>query len=314
MQDDISQGVETITSMALQWTKGLTDPYDEATAIEQHLRNPLLFQYTLTPPVDNNANTWPVVYFLTTSHKGYCQYFASAMGSMLRSLKIPTRLVSGYGPGTTRTQTGRSGDRTLEVTTSDAHSWVEAYFPSYGWIPFEPTPPSTQGNYQPFSRGQSAPGGPVPTPGITAKPVPTIKPGNIGGNNQQVGLTPKAHASVPAAVVISLSVLAAVVLVIVGALLWLLLPRSLAGAWKRVETLGVLSGIDRRKAETHRAFAARLAQARPRAGSALGELATLTARAEFSESGASAPERAKALRTWRRALLEATLWPRQSPG
>jgi transglutaminase-like putative cysteine protease len=314
MQDDISQGVETITSMALQWTKGLTDPYDEATAIEQHLRNPLLFQYTLTPPVDHNANTWPVVYFLTTSHKGYCQYFASAMGSMLRSLKIPTRLVSGYGPGTTRTQTGRSGDRTLEVTTSDAHSWVEAYFPSYGWIPFEPTPPSTQGNYQPFSRGQSATGGPVPTPGITAKPVPTVKPGNIGGNNQQVGLTPKAHASVPAAVVISLSVLAAVVLVIVGALLWLLLPRSLAGAWKRVETLGVLSGIDRRKAETHRAFAARLARARPRAGSALGELATLTARAEFSESGASAPERAKALRTWRRALFEATLWPRQSPG
>jgi transglutaminase-like putative cysteine protease len=313
MQDDVSQGVETIHSLALQWTNGLSDPYDQASAIEQHLRNPVLFQYTLTPPADNNANTWPVVYFLTTSHKGYCQYFASAMGSMLRSLGIPTRLVSGYGPGTTRTQTGRSGDRTQEVTTSDAHSWVEAYFPGYGWIPFEPTPPSTQGNYQPFPRGQSGTGGPVPTPGATAKPVPTLKPGNTGGD-QQVGLTPKAHASVPAAVVISLSVLAAVVLVIVGALLWLLLPRSLAGAWKRVETLGVLSGVDRRKAETHRAFAARLARARPRAESALGELATLTARAEFSESGASAPERAKALRTWRRALFEATLRPRQSPG
>jgi hypothetical protein len=144
--------------------------------------------------------------------------------------------------------------------------------------------------------------------------VPTVKPGNTGGNNQQVGLTPKAHASVPAAVVISLAVLAGIVVVVVAALLWLLLPRSLAGTWKRVETLGVLSGVDRRKSETHRAFAARLARARPRAESALGELASLTARAEFSASGASAPERARALRTWRRALFEATLRPKRSPG
>jgi len=314
LPDDVSQGVETIRSLAQQWTKGQKDPYDQAVAIETNLRNPKLFQYTLNPPVDNNANTWPVVYFLTTSHRGYCQYFASAMGSMLRSLGIPTRLVSGYGPGTTRTQTGRSGDRTLEVSTSDAHSWVEAYFPGYGWIPFEPTPPSAQGNYQPFPRGQPAVSGPVPTPVATAKPVPTVKPGNTGGGNQQVGQAPKVHASVPAAAVISLSVLAGIALVIVAAMLWLLLPRSLAGAWKRVETLGMLSGVDRRKSETHRAFAARLARARPRAGSALGELAILTARAEFSESGASAHERARALRTWRRAVFEATLLPRRSPG
>jgi len=314
MQDDSSQGVGTISSIARQWTAGLTNPYDEAAAIEQHLRDPQLFQYTLNPPADPDPNTWPVVYFLTTSGKGYCQYFASAMGSMLRALNIPTRLVSGYGPGTTRSQTGRSGDRTQDVTTSDAHSWVEAYFPGYGWIPFEPTPPSTQGNYQPFTRGQPGSSGPLPTPGPTAKPVPTVKPGNSGGNNQQVGLTPKAHASVPAAVVISLAVLAGIVLVIVAALLWLLLPRSLSGTWKRVETLGVLSGVDRRKSETHRAFAARLARARPRAESALGELASLTARAEFSASGASAPERERALRTWRRALFEATLRPKRSPG
>jgi transglutaminase-like putative cysteine protease len=313
MTDDISQGVETIRSLAQQWTSGLTNPYDQAVAIEQHLRDPALFQYTLNPPVDNNANTWPVVFFLTQSHKGYCQYFASAMGSMLRSLKIPTRLVSGYGPGNLRTQTGRSGDRTMEVTTSDAHSWVEAYFPGYGWIPFEPTPPSNQGNYQPIPRGQTVVSGPQ-TPPPTPRTGPTLKPGNVGGTDPSTGPTHKAHSSVPVAVVISLSVLGAIVLGIVVALLWLLLPRSLAGAWKRVETLGVLSGVDRRKAETHRAFAARLARARPRAGSALNDLATVTAQAEFSESGASAPERARALRTWRRALFEATVWPRRSPG
>ena len=313
LPDDSSSGVEAIQSLARQWTVGLTNPYDEAVAIEQHLRNPVLYQYTLNPPADSNPNTWPVVFFLTVSHKGYCQYFASAMGSMLRSLKIPTRLVSGYGPGTLRTQTGRSGDRTMEVTTSDAHSWVEAYFPGHGWIPFEPTPPSSQGNYQPIQRGQTVVTGPQ-TPLPTPRTGPTVKPGNVSGTDPSTGPTHKTHASVPAAVVISLSVLGAIVLGMFAALLWLLLPRSLAGAWKRVETLGVLSGVDRRKAETHRAFAARLARARPRAGSALNELATVTARAEFSEAGASAPERARALRTWRRALFEATVLPRQSPG
>jgi hypothetical protein len=313
MPDDVSQGVETIRSVAQQWTLGLTNPYDEAVAIEQHLRNPAFFQYTLDPPVDNNANTWPVVFFLTQSHKGYCQYFASAMGSMLRSLNIPTRLVSGYGPGSLRTQTGRSGDRTMEVTTSDAHSWVEAYFPGYGWIPFEPTPPSSQGNYEPFQRGQT-PVGPSPTPPPTTRGGPTPKLGNVGGTDPSLGPTHKTHPSVSMAVLISLSVLGLIVLGIVAALLWLLLPRSLAGAWKRVETLGVLSGVDRRRAETHRAFAARLARARPRAGAALNDLATVTAKAEFSESGASAPERSRAIRTWRRALFEAMVLPRQSPG
>jgi hypothetical protein len=76
----------------------------------------------------------------------------------------------------------------------------------------------------------------------------------------------------------------------------------------------VLSGMDRQRAETHLAFAARLGGARPRAGPALGELATVTARAEFSEAGASMKDRAMALRTWRRALLSAIRRPRRSPG
>jgi transglutaminase-like putative cysteine protease len=315
MTDDGSHDRETIRNLAQQWVAGVpTDPYDEALAIEQHLRNPAFFQYTLSPPQNPNPDTWNLVYFLTTSHKGYCQYFASAMGSMLRSLGIPTRLVGGFGPGTTRTETGRAGNRTQEVTTSDAHNWVEAYFPGYGWIPFEPTPPSSQGNYQLLPRGQQAVNGTLPTPGPTPKSGPTIKPGSLGSGDSQITNTPKGHASLPASVVISLAALGGVVVLAVAAVLWMLLPRSLPGAWKRVETLGVISGVDRRTAETHRAFAARLARARPRAGSALGELATVTARAEFSASGASRSEREQAIRTWRRALLQATVRPRRSPG
>jgi hypothetical protein len=315
VMDDQGSQVETIHSLAVQWIKGVpADPYDEALAIEQHLRDPALFQYTLDPPQNPDPNTWNVVYFLTTSHKGYCQYFASAMGSMLRSLKIPTRLVGGYGPGTARAQSGRAGQRQEEVTTSDAHNWVEAYFPGYGWIPFEPTPPSGQGNYQPFPRGQLGAGTATPTPVPTNAAGKTPKPGFADVGAPKVTQTPKAHASLPASVMISLAALGGIVILVAAALLWMLLPRSLAGAWKRVETLGVISGVDRRSAETHRAFASRLARARPRARAALGELATVTARAEFSASGATPSERAQALRTWRRALRQATVRPRRSPG
>ena len=316
LNDDGTHGAATIHSLAVQWTAGKTNPYDQAIAIQQHLRDPAFFQYTLNPPQVPNATQWTVVYFLTTSHKGYCQYFASAMGSMLRSLGIPTRLVSGFGPGATADINGPQaihGHNEQIVTSSDAHSWVEAYFPGYGWIPFEPTPPSAQGNYQPFARGAAAVQRPSAPP-ATAVPGQTQKPGNAPGSDPQLGRTARAHGSVPAAVMISLIVLGAIVVLIVVAVLWLLLPRSLAGAWKRVETLGVISGVDRRKAETHSAFAARLARARPRAGSALNELARVTARSEFSASGASPPERAQALRTWRKALFAATLRPRKSPG
>ncbi len=310
---DNDNQVETIRNLAESWIAGVPrNPYDEAIAIENHLRNPLLFQYTLTPPATSNTGIWPVTYFLTESHKGYCQYFASAMGTMLRSLNIPTRLVSGYGPETVNAESAHA-QRQQEVTTSDAHSWVEAYFPAYGWIAFEPTPPSSQGNYQPIPRGQNAVTTPVISPPPTSRPGPSPKPGNFSSDPGSQNI-PKAHASAPAAVIISLVVLAAIVVLAIAAIIWMLLPRSLAGAWKRVETLGTFSGVDRRKAETHRAFASRLARARPAAEHALGELATVTARAEFSASGATRHERAQALRTWRRALFRATLWPKKSPG
>jgi transglutaminase-like putative cysteine protease len=318
LSDDATHGVEAIRALARQWTVGQTDPYDQAIAIEQRLRNPALFTYTLNPPVIPRSQMWPVVYFLTTSHRGYCQYFASAMGSMLRSLGIPTRLVSGYGPGTThdvngpQAATGASHEQI--VTTSDAHSWVEAYFPGYGWIPFEPTPPSAQGNYQPLPRGTAVTSGATPPPSTPKPTGPAVKPGNVGGPTSQLGGPGASHRGTPAAAVVALSSLAVVAVIAVVALLWLALPRSLSGVWRRVETLGVLSGMDRRKAETHIAFAARLAGARPRAGPALCELAAVTARAEFSVAGASVKDRALAVRTWRRALLAAMRRPRVSPG
>ncbi|MEB4953275.1 transglutaminase-like domain-containing protein, partial [Pseudomonas aeruginosa] len=65
---------------------------------------------------------------------GYCEHYSAAMTVMLRSLGIPARVVVGYSPGQLDPQTG-----SWLYLQSNAHAWVEAYFPGYGWIPFEPT-------------------------------------------------------------------------------------------------------------------------------------------------------------------------------
>ena len=53
---------------------------------------------------------------------------------MLRTLGIPTRLVTGYGPGERNPLTGY-----FEVKQSDAHAWVEVFYPGIGWVPYDPT-------------------------------------------------------------------------------------------------------------------------------------------------------------------------------
>jgi hypothetical protein len=75
-----------------------------------------------------------VDYFLFDLQQGYCDYYATAMVVMARSLGIPARLAVGYATG--------EYDPELEayqVTRANAHSWAEVYFPEYGWIRFEPT-------------------------------------------------------------------------------------------------------------------------------------------------------------------------------
>src|SRR5206468_3576834 len=122
-----------IHDLALSITAGANNPYDKASAIEAYLRDRNRFTYTLTPKQPPDG-TDPMLYFLNSSHEGYCQYFAMAMGEMLRSLGIPTRLVNGYGAGSYDDIQHRQ-----VVRDEDAHVWVESYFPGYGWIPFEPT-------------------------------------------------------------------------------------------------------------------------------------------------------------------------------
>jgi transglutaminase-like putative cysteine protease len=72
--------------------------------------------------------------FLFDSRLGFCEQIASAMTVMLRTQGVPARLVTGYVPGERDAVTG-----VFEVRASDAHAWVEVWFPETGWQAFDPT-------------------------------------------------------------------------------------------------------------------------------------------------------------------------------
>ncbi len=105
--------------------------FDKASALASYLRTH--FTYTLQLPRTTPQD--PIANFLFARKQGHCEYFASAMAVMLRTLGIPSRLVNGF-------RTGEFNDLTSQylVRASNAHSWVEVYFPGYGWVSFDPTP------------------------------------------------------------------------------------------------------------------------------------------------------------------------------
>jgi len=147
--------------MALQWTQGTTNVYDAMRKLEAILNNTThrsdttQFTYSITnPPVPGNVDA---VAWLLQTHQGYCTYYASAMTIMARLLGVPARIVNGFSQGQYDSQ-----HKVWVVNGSDAHSWVQVYFPTFGWINFDPTPG--------FSLNSLRPSQPDPTSGQSQPP------------------------------------------------------------------------------------------------------------------------------------------------
>ncbi len=109
-----------------------TNPYDTARAIERYLGDPSKFQYQ-TNVLNVDCGGRGVADCFAVTRKGYCQHFATTMVVMLRVQGIPARLVQGYLPAV------RDASGVETIRKAQAHAWVEAYFPGYGWIDFDPT-------------------------------------------------------------------------------------------------------------------------------------------------------------------------------
>jgi hypothetical protein len=120
-----------VPELARQATAAAANPYDKAVALQSYLQT----RYTYTLDQGSISADNPLANFLFVRKAGHCEYFATAMTIMLRTLGIPARYINGF-------QTGEYNDvgGDFIVRASDAHSWVEAYFPGRGWITFDPTP------------------------------------------------------------------------------------------------------------------------------------------------------------------------------
>jgi hypothetical protein len=125
-----------IAALARTMTARSATDLERARAIERRLRTD--YVYALEMPSHEPAD--PLADFLFTRRRGYCEYFASAMAVMLRSVGVPARIATGFQSGIYNPITGL-----WLIRASDAHAWVEAWIPGNGWTTFDPTPPDPNG-------------------------------------------------------------------------------------------------------------------------------------------------------------------------
>lgn len=120
-------------ALALELTADAQTPYTKAEAILNHFEQNFTYSTDL-PQVDPDD---PIASFLFDAQYGHCEYFATSAVLLLRAAGIPARLVNGFLGGTWN-EVGNY----LAVRQGDAHSWVEVFIPTYGWVPIDPTPPT----------------------------------------------------------------------------------------------------------------------------------------------------------------------------
>ena len=120
-----------VGALATSITRGAPTEYGRVRAVQSWIQRHTI--YDLDVPADP-PSVDEVDHFLFVTRRGFCEQIASSMAVMLRTLGIPTRLVTGYGPGTRNPFTGY-----FEVRDADAHAWLEVYYPNLGWVPYDPT-------------------------------------------------------------------------------------------------------------------------------------------------------------------------------
>jgi len=219
-----------IHRLARELTADAATPYEAVQAIDRHLRT----GYDYTPNVDQA--TYPLATFVGEDQAGYCQQFAGTMGLMLRMVGIPSRVVSGFAPGTLN-----ADDGVYEVEDFDAHAWVEVYFRGIGWATFDPTPASapaqSQSNAADLDAALSANNSSIGVDGIgRARSLEAAVEG---------GLVPVSEQGRGAFATVVLSVLALVALAgVVGSIL----------AWRRRRMLSSGASVDAQLAELRSAL------------------------------------------------------------
>jgi transglutaminase-like putative cysteine protease len=264
---------ERVTALAAQVAadSGAGTRFDQASAIEDYLRQIPYSETIGQPPADRDRADW----FLFDERRGYCDYYATAFVIMVRSLGIPARFSAGYAVADQPEPSG-----VYRMRNSDAHTWPEVFFPSYGWVEFEPT----AGDRKLDRPRRVADGAGTPTPAATrggrdadptAEPKPDdLPPDRRPGGPATSGLTGPGIIDLLARLGLVAAILAAVVGLVAFA--W---QRPLRGltvaerAFAQFTRLAGLVGLRPSNVETPYEYGSRVSGAIPEAA---GEIHTIT--------------------------------------
>ena len=288
-----------VRALAERVTEGQDNPLDKALAIESYLRGPE-FTYSQdidAPPAGSDGVEW----FLLETRTGYSDYYASSMTVMLRAVGVPARMAAGYAPG----ELNEAGQRVIR--DSDSHGWVQAYFPDYGWIDFEPTP-----NWPQHERA-SQPALPISGFGddpIEEDPDELLDPFDVEG--ESVFLPASAAGSSDSFIaiedIVRYLVPAGIVAGVIGGIwiIWSVIWNFGLGAlspesrlYAKLTRLGWLAGVGRRHDQTPIEFGARIGRMIPEANEGAVTIATSYAAYRYGGRQADEDEQGTLLDAWK---------------
>ncbi|NQZ00891.1 MAG: DUF3488 domain-containing transglutaminase family protein [Bdellovibrionales bacterium] len=128
LEVDLEDSPETMA-----WVEGRRDEVEDVSDAIRLISEMYVadkFLYTLEPPTMSNLDE-----FLFSARRGFCEHYAAATASLLRSFGFPARVVVGFQGG----EPSLLGDF-LQVRSQDAHAWIEYWNPRLStWKRFDPT-------------------------------------------------------------------------------------------------------------------------------------------------------------------------------
>jgi hypothetical protein len=272
----------------------------------------------LNSPKPPDGQDW-VDYFLFDHQAGRCEQFASSMVVMVRSVGIPARLVSGYR------YSGETNGRGQAIyRDNQAHTWVEAYFPEYGWVPFEPTT-----NQEEFTYGQGSDDDTDDMSGV-GESTPTPEPTSAPEDEPQA--TAEATPDVPAlsldansddssaARLIQYGAIAVAILclLLAGALVlrWQWLVRGLAPAgslFARLQRVGTWFGVRGAESTTPNEFGRALSRVLPGSELAVRSITTAYYAEQFDQASTTPESLTAAKDGWKQLRRNLLRWRIRRP-
>ncbi|MBU0493138.1 MAG: hypothetical protein KKA73_05495 [Chloroflexi bacterium] len=292
LPDRVRNLAETITADA-------PNPYAKATTIERYLRDNYTYDQTVKEPLGQED---AVDYCLFDIKRGYCTHFASSMVVLCRTVGVPARIVTGYTSGKYDAEAG-----VYVVLESNAHAWVEVFFPGYGWVEFEPSPSKDA-----LARARR----PAPASSSTGQPTggETTPPEREPRGVEEVEVPPESPTATPIRLSVGwggwLTLLVVGMLAVVGTAAgagWWWSLRGLTpieGVYERMRRFGRLLGIRRAVHQTDHEYARKLGDAVPDGQPEIEAITTLRVHSQFSPHKPEPTEQESIWANW------AQLWPK----